>query len=103
MVKSRRARETLSPALFSYPTIRLADYPSVFRRQRLVPLEQLRLPAPQRDLPAADEHVDGGGGELEGIAGPHHDIRHFTGLERPVAIGHAEHFSGRERHRPQRL
>ena len=43
------------------------------------------------------------GRELEGVAGPDHHVRHLADVERAVAVGHAEHFGGRQRHRAQCL
>src|SRR5436190_18522059 len=88
----------LPPPTASYPPYRL-----VFRRQRPIPLQQLRLPAPQRDLSPTDIHVLNACREIEGVASPDDDVRDFPGLERSVPVSHPENLGRRERHRPERL
>src|SRR2546422_11319089 len=75
----------------------------VLRRQRLVPLKQLRLPAPQRDLPPPNEYVLHRRRELERIPRPDHHVRHLPRLERAVAVADTEDLGGGERHRAERL
>src|SRR2546425_10683718 len=66
----------LPPPTASY---RLLPPPTalVLGRQRLVPLKQLRLPAPQRNLLAPNEYVLHRRRELERIPRPHHHVRHL--------------------------
>src|SRR3989442_11463091 len=75
----------------------------VLRRQRLVPLKQLRLPAPQRNLPPPNEYVLHRRRELERIPRPDHHVRHLPRLERAVAVADTEDLGGGERHRAGRL
>src|SRR5438093_13369912 len=75
----------------------------VARRQLLVPLEQLRLPALERDLLAANQHVLHARREFERVSRPDDEIAHLPRLERAVAIGHPEYLPWRRRHTAQRL
>src|SRR5881296_2389341 len=68
-----------------------------------VPLEQLRLPAGERDLLAPNEHVLHARRELERVSRPDHDIGHLAGLERAVAIRHTEDLRRSQGHGAQRL
>src|SRR5204863_4590117 len=77
--------------------------PLVFRRQRLVPLQQLRLPAPQPNVFAPYEYVLDPRREIEGITAPDDDVRDLPGVQGSVPIRHAKHLGGRQRHRPPRL
>src|SRR4051794_29708406 len=54
-----------------------------------VPVAQLGLAAHERPLHAADEDVLPPRQQLEGVAVPHHHVRHLPRLQRAVAVGHA--------------
>src|SRR2546426_10903582 len=75
----------------------------VRRWQPLVPLEQFRLPALERDLLASNQHVLHARRELERVARPDDDIGHLPRLERAVAIRHAEDLRRRQRDGAERL
>src|SRR5262245_39535077 len=76
-------------------------YYLVLRRQRLVPLQQLRLPRLGRDLDALDERVLRRRGEVERIAAPDHDVRYLSSLEAAVARVHSHRTGGLQGDREQ--
>src|SRR6266542_4473371 len=99
----------------SEPTARYRRLPTVYyrllpaitalvrRRKLLVPLEQFRLSARERDLLAPDHHVLHTRRELERVARPNDDVGYLPGLERAVAIRNPEDLGRRQGHRLQRL
>src|SRR5262245_66100918 len=78
-------------------------YYLVLRRQRLVPLQQLRLPRLGRDLDALDERVLRRRGEVERVAAPDYDVRNLPGLEAPVARVYSQCAGGLQGDREQRV
>src|SRR5207247_194893 len=75
----------------------------VGRWQFLIPLQQLRLPALERDLLAPNQHVLHTRRELERVSRPDDHVRHLPRLERAVAVRHSEDLRRRQRHGAQRL
>src|SRR5438128_9109828 len=75
----------------------------VARRQFLIPLQQLRLPALQRDLLAPNQHALHTRRELERVSRPDDHVRHLSRLERAVAVRHSEDLRRLQRHGAQRL